>query len=264
MKAGKKYELNGVQYAMYPNPVMNITQTSNGGYTHRGSNAIDDAQATAGISNGYAPCDVICVATDYVNGNFMLWESVNPVKTARHGVQHIHFYVGHDNTANAYVGMVIKQGIQLFSEGTAGKATGNHNHIEVSLGKWGGTFYEQNAYGAYMLPNNVNPADVFFSDDTQILSSGGLNWIEIEASGSSIPSSGTFKFTFNNIRIRYGTNGLEGEYTGSYYMDGDTVRYDSTYEKDGYLWISWIGASSGRRVSCAVRNPQEQMWGTVL
>lgn len=264
MKAGKKYEQNGVQCAMYPNPVMNITQSINGSYSHQGTNAIDDAQATTGISNGYAPCDVRCVATDYVNGNFILWESVNPVKTARHGVQHIHFYVGHDNTADAYVGLVVRQGQQLFSEGTAGQATGNHNHIEVALGKWSGKFYVLNSRGVYMLPNNVNPANVFFSDDTQIINSGGLSWLGMGSSGSSIPSSGTFRFTHDNIRIRYGTNGLAGEYTGTDYMAGNTVRYDSTYEKDGYLWISWIGASSGRRVSCAIRNPQGQMWGTVI
>ncbi len=54
MQAGKQYSSNGIQYAMYPNPIMNITQTINGYYSHRGTNAIDDAQADSGISNGYA------------------------------------------------------------------------------------------------------------------------------------------------------------------------------------------------------------------
>ena len=72
MKANTKYVASdGVQYAMYPNPVMNITQSINGSYSHMGTNAIDDAQQDTGISNGYAPCDMVCVATDYVNGNAM-------------------------------------------------------------------------------------------------------------------------------------------------------------------------------------------------
>ena len=45
MQPNKKYvRSDGVQYAMYPNPVMNITQSINGSYRHRGANAIDDAQ----------------------------------------------------------------------------------------------------------------------------------------------------------------------------------------------------------------------------
>lgn len=192
-----------------------------------------------------------------------LYQSLNPVKTACYGVKQIHFYVGHDNTANAYVGQIIRQGVQLFSEGIAGQVTGNHNHIEVALGKWSGTFYVKNSYGNWMLPNNVNPANIFFSDDTQIIASGGLNWLKMSSGGGS-PSSGSFKFTHDYIHIRYGTNGLNGEYTGSYYMASNTVIYDSTYEKDGYLWISWISGNSGRRVSCAVRDPQGQMWGYVI
>lgn len=190
MQAGKKYTSNGVQCAMYPNPVMNITQSINGAYSHRGTNAIDDAQANNGISHGYAPCDVKCVKTDYANGNFIVWESVNPVQTVSHGKQYIHFYVGHDNTANAYVGMTISQGTQLFSEGTAGNATGNHNHIEVALGKFAGTMYVLNSYGVYMLPGNINPAEVFYVDDTQIINNGGLSWKKIGGSSSGGGNTG--------------------------------------------------------------------------
>ena len=184
MKANTKYVASdGVQYAMYPNPVMNITQSINGSYSHMGTNAIDDAQQDTGISNGYAPCDMVCVATDYVNGNAMFWQSQRKVRTRKYGDCIISMMVIHDNTANAYVGMKIPQGSQLFSEGTMGMATGNHNHIEVAPCAFT-RMYVLNSSGVYMMPNNVNPADVFFIDDTRIINGGGLNWAKIPTSST--------------------------------------------------------------------------------
>lgn len=89
MKRNTKYVAkDGYQIAMYPNEVMNITQSINGSFSHRGANAIDDAQKDTGISPGFAPCDMRCVATDYKpgNGNAIWWESVNKVHTLKYGL----------------------------------------------------------------------------------------------------------------------------------------------------------------------------------
>ena len=242
MQPGKKYVgSDNIQYAMYPNHVMNITQSINGAYSHRGTNAIDDAQANTGISNGYAPCDMICVATDYVNGNAMFWQSVNPVRTRNYGVTHIYMMVIHDNTANAYKGMTIAQGQQLFSEGTAGNATGNHNHIEVGIGQFKG-MYILNAYGVYMMPGNVNPADVFFVDDTQIINGGGLNWATIpktptQPSESDLtPEDGIATMTVDSVRARL--NGPNGSVVRKY-NTGDKIRYYWKWVGNGHRYIVW-------------------------
>lgn len=242
MKANTKYiASDGVQYAMYPNPVMNITQSINGSYSHMGTNAIDDAQANTGISNGYAPCDMVCVATDYVNGNAMFWQSVNPVRTRNHGVTYIYMMVIHDNTANAYKGMTIAQGQQLFSEGTAGNATGNHNHIEVGIGQFKG-MYVLNAYGVYMMPGNVNPADVFFVDDTQIINGGGLNWAKIpktptQPSESDLtPEDGIATMTVDSVQARL--NGPNGNVVRKY-NTGDKIRYYWKWVGNGHRYIVW-------------------------
>lgn len=242
MKAGKKYvRSDGVQYAMYPNEIMNITQSINGSYSHKGTNAIDDAQANTGISNGYAPCDMVCVATDYVNGNAMFWQSVNPVKTRNYGVTHIYMMVIHDNTANAYKGMTIRQGQQLFSEGTAGNATGNHNHIEVGIGQFHG-MYVLNTYGIYMMPGNVNPADVFYINDTQILNNGGLNWatIPLEAANPTksdlIQEDGVATMTVDSVQARL--NGPNGNVVRKY-NTGDKIRYYWKWVGNGHRYIVW-------------------------
>ncbi len=242
MKAGKKYvRSDGIQYAMYPNSIMNITQSINGAYSHRGTNAIDDAQENTGISNGYAPCDMVCVATDYVNGNAMFWQSQKPVVTRKYGVTYIYLMVIHDNTANAYIGMKIKQGEQLFSEGTAGMATGNHNHIEVGIGKFKGT-YILNAYGVYMMPGNVNPADVFFVDDTKIINGGGLNWGKIPKEPSQpsekdlIQEDGIATMTADSVQARL--NGPKGNVVRKY-NSGDKIRYYWKWVGNGHRYIVW-------------------------
>lgn len=247
MKANKKYvRSDGVQYAMYPNPVMKITQSINGSYSHRGTNAIDDAQADTGISNGYAPCDMKCVATDYVNGNAMFWQSINPVVTRKYGVTNIYMMVIHDNTANAYVGMTIKQGQQLFSEGTAGNATGNHNHIEVGIGTYT-KMYVLNSYGVYMMPGNVNPADVFFVDDTQILNNGGLNWATIPPEVTNptksdlIQEDGIATMTVDAVQARL--NGPNGSVVRKY-NTGDSIRYYWKWVGNGHRYIVWKEGSN--------------------
>lgn len=241
MKPNTKYiASDGVQYAMYPNPVMNITQSINGSYSHMGTNAIDDAQADTGISNGYAPADMICVATDYVNGNAMFWQSQRKVRTRKYGDCIISMMVIHDNTANAYVGMKIPQGSQLFSEGTMGKATGNHNHIEVAPVAFT-RMYVLNSRGIYMMPNNVNPADIFFVDDTRIINGGGLNWAKISTSSSPSPSSliqedGVATLTVDGIRARL--NNANGDVVRTY-NSGDKIRYYWKWIGNGHRYIVW-------------------------
>ncbi len=258
MQANKQYSNNGVQYAMYPNPIMNITQSIDGYYSHRGTNAIDDAQADSGISNGYAPCDMVCVATDYgeAYGNAMFWQSTAPVMTRSHGQQYITMMVIHDNTADAYVGLTVSQGQQLFSEGTAGNATGNHNHIEVALGQWTGTHYVASggvtAWGTtvYMMPGNINPAEVFFVDDTQILNGGDLDWTTTGGSTADcsfstdqlIEEHAIATFTVDQLNAR--VNGPTSNWICRQYNTGDTVEYHYKWVGNGHRYICWYEAEN--------------------
>lgn len=276
MKPNTKYiASDGVQYAMYPNPVMNITQSINGSYSHMGTNAIDDAQADTGISNGYAPADMICVATDYVNGNAMFWQSQRKVRTRKYGDCIISMMVIHDNTANAYVGMKIPQGSQLFSEGTKGMATGNHNHIEVAPCAFT-RMYVLNSRGVYMMPNNVNPADIFFVDDTRIINGGGLNWAKIPTSSTSNNTNSSvvsfdkmeeenwavrFK---NDVPITIHKDTSNGASIGTF-VKGETQVYTHKGVGGGHRWIGWKETINGitYKCVCAISGSEirgEDMW----
>lgn len=77
---------------------------------------------------------------------------------------------------------------------------------------------------------------------------------------SDLLPSGTFQFSVNNVNIRRGEDGLEGQKTGEVYNVGMKVNYDKVYQKDGYTWISYIGAS-GERDSVAVGDLKTVLYG---
>ena len=166
MKKGQTSVRNGVQDLLCPFDKLYITQGSNGGYSHKGSTAIDTTSGTVGEKRAYyAPCDLKCVAVDK-NYAFVWWQSINKVRFANGKIAYATIMVGHDETINATIGMTVKQGVQLGNLGAGGKATGVHCHIEVS------PTHEKtwipNKYGVYILPNQIEFEDAFFMDNTEI------------------------------------------------------------------------------------------------
>ena len=166
----------------------------------------------------------------------------------------------HDNTANAYVGMKIPQGSQLFSEGTMGMATGNHNHIEVAPCAFT-RMYVLNSSGVYMMPNNVNPADVFFIDDTRIINGGGLNWAKIPTSSTSNNTNSSvvsfdkmeeenwavrFK---NDVPITIHKDTSNGASIGTF-VKGETQIYTHKGVGGGHRWIGWKETINGITYKC--------------
>lgn len=77
---------------------------------------------------------------------------------------------------------------------------------------------------------------------------------------STLPKSGTFHFTVDRVRIRYGTDGLSSKESGKYFNRGDSVKYSKVYEKDGYTWISYK-AYSGKTCSVAVGDTKTIQYG---
>ncbi len=64
---------------------------------------------------------------------------------------------------------------------------------------------------------------------------------------SSVPQSGTFVFTANNVVIRSGNDGLASPESGLAYYPGLEVYYDGVYQKDGYTWIKYTSYSGIER-----------------
>lgn len=64
---------------------------------------------------------------------------------------------------------------------------------------------------------------------------------------SSVPQTGTFVFTANNVVIRSGNDGLASPESGLAYYPGLEVYYDGIYQKDGYTWIKYTSYSGIER-----------------
>lgn len=198
MKKGQKSTRGGYQDILFPMTYMNITQGNNGQFSHRGVNALDLAGKDTGRDLFYAPFDVECVATGNrdTEGNAAFWQSCKKVRFADGTIDYATIMVLHDNSlAGIYPGATYTQGTQIGQEGTAGYATGNHNHFEIAKGKFNHK-YDQNKYGVYHLPNSISADKCCFIDGTTVLNGNGMKWkklADVKVSAGSKPAASTKK-----------------------------------------------------------------------
>lgn len=268
MQKGQTSVRNGIQDLLCPFPVMYITQGANEG-SHKGLEAIDVRGKNRGVKEPYyAPCDLKVVQI-YSSSNTVLWQSKEPVRLANGKVDYITIATAHDDTVNFKVGFETKQGLQIGNMGIKGIGTGVHCHIEVGYGrqndfpKNGQRFtLGGKTYDIYGLKQQIPFEDAFFMDGTEVIS-GRANWKflkDVEVGTYNLAPTGSFEFERNNVRVRNGKDGLNGKDTGLRYNAGQKLnRYDSVYEKDGYVWLSYISASGVRRSVAVGQNGE--LWG---
>lgn len=247
MQPNKTYVASdGYEYFMCPMTEFKITQVENVG-THLGTKAVDFASGTAGYrAPYYAPATVKCIKTIPSYGE-ATWQTVNKVHCPNGYFGIVTFETVHDNTFNAYVGMVIKQGQQLGNMGDAGRASGVHLHIEFTQSANGNMAY--NSYGIYTFTATESYVDdTFYVDDTNVITPMAGNWRKCNAgSGSTIsgydPSQliqedGIAHFT-NDTPIICHRDSPTGPKFGSY-VKGETQRYTEKWVGNGHRYISWL------------------------
>lgn len=179
MKKGQTSVRNGIQDFLCPFTDMNITQGSNYG-THAGTMANDVASGTAGYKAPYyAPCDCKLIWCDSANGQGM-WQSLNKVRFANGNIAYATFVTAHDNTFDAKVGQIVKQGQQLGNmgdkAGNGGKAYGVHCHIEIAQNKYTISNWQKNSQGIYCFPKEYDTDASYFMDGTNIINGMGGSW----------------------------------------------------------------------------------------
>lgn len=247
MQPNKTYVASdGYEYFMCPMTEFKITQVENVG-THLGTKAVDFASGTAGYrAPYYAPATVKCIKTIPSYGE-ATWQTVNKVHCPNGYFGIVTFETVHDNTFNAYVGMVIKQGQQLGNMGDAGRASGVHLHIEFTQSANGNMAY--NSYGTYTFTATESYVDdTFYVDDTNIITPMAGNWRKCNAgSGSTtsgynpsqlIQEDGIAHFT-NDTPIICHRDSPTGPKFGSY-VKGETQRYTEKWVGNGHRYISWL------------------------
>lgn len=182
--------------------------------THRGTGANDVRGAYAGVKYPYyAPCDVKLIWRDLANGQGM-WQSLEKVRFANGNIDYATFVTAHDNTFDAQIGQIVRQGEQLGNmgnkAGNGGKVTGVHCHIEIAQHRYDFSNWQKNKYGIYCFPNETDTDDCYFADNTNIIYGFGGNWKYL----SQIP--------VNN----------EGEKADQILHKGSKVRFDGVFKVD--------------------------------
>lgn len=215
--------------------------------THRGTGSNDVRGAYAGVKYPYyAPCDVKLIWRDLANGQGM-WQSLEKVRFANGNIDYATFVTAHDNTFDAQIGQVVRQGEQLGNmgnkAGNGGKVTGVHCHIEIAQHKYDFSNWQKNRYGVYCFPNETDTDDCYFVDNTNIIYGFGGNWKylsqipvndegekadQILHKGSKVRFDGVFKVDI----IKRGTN-----WFGNTKLTG--VSYNNYYNEKAkdYHWI---------------------------
>lgn len=171
MRKGQTSIRNGVQDLLCPFWYAKVTQGANGQYSHQGTmaNDIGHKNANSPFEEYYAPCDIKCVYlwSDYGQA---MWQSLNKVRFANGTIDYLTFITVHDNSMNVKIGQTITQGNIMGHKGNK-KATGVHTHIQCAKGLYTIKNWRKNNYGNWCFPNETNIDQVFFFDDTEIVSS---------------------------------------------------------------------------------------------
>ena len=176
---------------LYPSYNMRITQGYNIG-THIDSFAIDDAGKDQSIEPIRAPFTGIIKKIYSADANEVWLESVEPVEYPDGTVDYMTIMFAHsNNVSNLFVGKLIAQGENFYSEGTKGNATGNHCHIECGKGKFSGSGWYKHNNGYYSINNGKKPEDCLWLDDNvNVISSNNYNFQKIPTEPKpSVPDS---------------------------------------------------------------------------
>ena len=174
MYKGQKSVRGGIEDFLCPFTDMYITQGGGGNYSHKGTYANDVRGRVAGITYAYyAPCTSKCIKT-YPESGQVMWQSTSKVRFSNGRIDYATYMTVHDDTMDAYPGLIVPQGNQLGNMGTKGNATGVHCHIEVSQSN--DTTWTKNEYGIYHFNKEYPLDDCYFVDYTNLLYAPFGNW----------------------------------------------------------------------------------------
>lgn len=173
MFKGQKSIRGGIEDFLCPFTDFYLTCGPNESKYHMGIMAIDVRGSESDVRYPYyAPVTSKCIKT-YPESGQVMWQSVNDVRCSNGYVGKVTYMTVHDDTMDAYAGLVVPQGNQLGNMGTKGNVTGVHCHIECSQSA--DTSWIKNGYGNWCFRTEVDPEDVFFMDNTNIINGIG-NW----------------------------------------------------------------------------------------
>lgn len=174
MLKNQKSVRNGIEDFLCPFTDIFITQGPNEQPSHEGTMSMDVRGLEPGVRYPYyAPCTCKLINL-YTETNTAVWQSIDRVRLSNGVIDYMTFCTAHDNTFDAKIGQVIPQGSQLGNLGDysqKGDVTGVHCHIEHSR-SWDSERV-LNQYGNWHFKYELDPEDVWFMDNTNVISGTG-------------------------------------------------------------------------------------------
>lgn len=166
-----------LEKAIFGMDTLRITQGYNGATSHKGRLALDIAGKDGGREWFKAPFKGIVKRT-YGNDHVVWLESCDKVKYADGTEDYMTIMVMHMNDISGIkVGQVYNKGQNFYLEGTAGKATGNHIHIECGRGKFTGTGWWKNSDDKWCINNSIEVHKaLFLPKGCNVVNSYGYDW----------------------------------------------------------------------------------------
>lgn len=197
MYKGQTSRRGGVQDVLCPFPYLGITQYSRTG-SHLGTSALDIGWHEDEHESYYAPCDLKCVWV-YSDFGQSMWQSVEKVRFTNGNIDYITFVTAHDNSLNAQVGQVVKQGEQWGNKGDKGAKGQFHCHIEAGIGRYTYNDWHMNHYNIYCMPNEIDLDSVFFCDGTEVPSDVIGDWKCLQDVPVNVPTAGKKLYLPSNV-----------------------------------------------------------------
>ena len=149
--------------------------------------------------------------------------------------------------------VALKKGDILVYGSNYGGGYGHIGLIDVN-----GKYYDQNGIKRLAIGYRNNP----FSGYVCVLRPNNQKKLGLNAdrSGNRIAQNGTFTASVNNLNVRRSPS-LRGQVVAQY-SKGESVKYDSYIDNEGYRWISYVGKSGNRNYIARRKLDNSQVFGT--
>lgn len=140
--------------------------------------------------------------------------------------------------------------------------SGNYGHVAICLGKGDVNSFrslDQNWKAQQLTEENHNYT--YLAPIVFLRPKNQSNIVEpVQNNSGRITQNGTFTASVNNLNVRRSPS-LNGQVVAQY-NKGESVKYDSYIDSEGYRWVSYIGKSGNRNYIARRKLDNSQVFGT--
>lgn len=264
MRTNQTLKKDGIEVILWPQTFFNLSQgfdNSRLWLSHEGTYALDNG----GKAPIYAPVSLICMGRyNLLKGNELLFQSLEKVLFADGSTDYLTLDIWHSNDISKIkVGSIFRQGELICMSGNNGIGNGGeHLHIEAGKGKptkiagsspliysKGMTHFASGNFHPGMLPNAVDPRNVFHLNDTVVNNTFGMKFKSLEDTKNGWTEDkvyGCWYYYENGRMLKNIDKWIDGKYyhfkENGMMAAHEFVPYTDKMGKKQYFYVGWDGA----------------------